>query len=280
MASLRIESEAPGCVKLDREVRVIDGLDRVDLIDVLDKKAVREKESVHLGFAFNVPQGIMRMDIPWAVIRPEIDQMPAACKNHFSVGRWVDVSNEDYGVTWATLDAPLVEVGGMTFNKPTDEKAELPDYDPPGWLDKLEPSQTIYSWVMNNHWFTNYNAYQDGPTTFRYRLLPHRQYDRIGGPAVWDRKQPAAGGSAGPWRRASRRPFLELDTAGRDRRLDQAERGPQGMDCAALRRWRTCRESHLALGAKDANGRVDQQSGRGAGGRRWPGRSTCRPGDW
>ena len=32
---------------------------------------------------------------------------------------------------------------------------------------------------MNNHWFTNYNAYQDGPTTFRYRLLPHRQYDQI-----------------------------------------------------------------------------------------------------
>ena len=117
VASLRIESEAPGCVKLDREIRVIDGLDRVDLIDVLDKKAVREKESVHLGFAFNVPQGVMRMDIPWAVIRPEIDQMPGACKNHFSVGRWVDVSNEAYGVTWATLDAPLVEVGGMTFNQ-------------------------------------------------------------------------------------------------------------------------------------------------------------------
>ena len=70
----------------------------------------------------------------------------------------------------------------MTFNRPTDTSDELnklPDYDPPGWLDKLEPSQTLYSWVMNNHWFTNYKAYQDGPTVFRYRLLPHRQYDQI-----------------------------------------------------------------------------------------------------
>ena len=106
VASLRVESEAPGCIRLDREIRVVNGLDRVEIVNMLDKKAVREKESVHLGFAFNVPQGVMRMDIPWAVIRPEIDQIPAACKNHFSVGRWVDVSNEEYGVTWATLDAP------------------------------------------------------------------------------------------------------------------------------------------------------------------------------
>ena len=57
VASLEIESEAPGCVKLDREIRAIDGLDRVDIVDMLDKKAVRDKESVHLGFAFNVPKG-------------------------------------------------------------------------------------------------------------------------------------------------------------------------------------------------------------------------------
>ena len=85
------------------------------------------------------------MDIPWAVIRPEVDQLPAACKNFFSVGRWADVSNGKYGVTWATLDAPIVEVGGMTFNRACDVNADPPVYDPPGWLDKLEPSQTLYS---------------------------------------------------------------------------------------------------------------------------------------
>ena len=62
---------------------------------MLDKKAVREKEGVHLGFAFNVPDGVMRMDIPWAVMRPEVDQMPGACRKWITVGRWVDVSNRD-----------------------------------------------------------------------------------------------------------------------------------------------------------------------------------------
>ena len=173
VASLLVESDAPGCAKFSREIRVIDGVDRVDIINTLDKTAVREKEGVHLGFAFNVPDGTMRMDIPWAVIRPEIDQLPGACKNWFTVGRWVDVSNREYGVTWATLDAPLVEVGAITAALIGGQN------DPNAWLGKVEPSQTLYSWVMNNHWHTNYRADQSGPTTFRYALQPHKQYDAM-----------------------------------------------------------------------------------------------------
>jgi hypothetical protein len=173
VASLIVESDAPGCVNFRREIRVVAGLDRIDLINTLDKKAIREKEGVHLGFAFNVPGGTMRMDVPWAVVRPELDQMPGSCKNWFTVGRWVDVSNADYGVTWSTLDAPLAEVGAITANI----MGPLPK--PEEWLGKLEPSQTLYSWVMNNHWYTNYRADQDGPTTFRYAMLPHKQYDPV-----------------------------------------------------------------------------------------------------
>jgi hypothetical protein len=169
-ASLVVESDAPGCNKLSREIRVYDGLARVDLINIIDKKAIRTKEGVHFGFGFNVPGGVVRMDIPWAVARPETDQIPGACKNWFTVQRWVDVSNDQYGVTLATPDAPMVEVGGITANlvgSQTNLKA---------WIERLAPSQTLYSWVMNNHWHTNYKADQDGPTVFRYSLLPHGAY--------------------------------------------------------------------------------------------------------
>ena len=30
---------------------------------------------------------------------------------------------------------------------------------------------------MNNHWGTNYRAYQEGPTVFRFVLRPHRRRD-------------------------------------------------------------------------------------------------------
>lgn len=59
-----VESDAPGCVKFTREYRVVDSLDRVDIVNVLDKKAVRRKEGVHLGFTFNVPEGVKRTGIP------------------------------------------------------------------------------------------------------------------------------------------------------------------------------------------------------------------------
>ncbi len=170
VASLLIESEAPGCNRLTREVRLIDGLDRVELTDVLDKKAIRTKEGVHLGFGFNVPEGTMRVDVPWAVVRTELDQIPGACKNWLPIQRWVDISNKDYGVTWATVDAPLIEVGAITANLIGSLS------DPRLWLEHLPVSQTVYSWVMNNHWHTNYRAEQDGRTEFRYAIWPHKAF--------------------------------------------------------------------------------------------------------
>lgn len=168
VASLLIESGAPGCHKLTRELRLIDGIERVDIIDIIDKQKIYEQEAVHLAFPFNVPEGVMRMDTPWAVVRPEEDQLTGACKNYFTVQRWIDVSNADYGVTLATPDAPLVEVGAIT-NDPRGKSV--------GWIKELEPSSTLYSYVMNNYWETNYKAGQEGPTTFRYSIAPHQAFD-------------------------------------------------------------------------------------------------------
>jgi alpha-mannosidase len=76
-------------------------------------------------------------------------------------------------VTWASVDAPLVELGNITatlLGSQTDHRV---------WIRRLAPSQTIYSWVMNNHWHTNYRAEQEGPTTFRYYLRPHLGFDSL-----------------------------------------------------------------------------------------------------
>ena len=44
VASLRIDSDAPGCNQLVREVRVVDGLDRVEFVNHVDRKSVRQKD--------------------------------------------------------------------------------------------------------------------------------------------------------------------------------------------------------------------------------------------
>jgi len=179
IASLIIESDAPGCKSLRRELRIVAGMDYVEIINDVDKERLQAKsyhakegkESVHFAFPFNVPDGNMLLDIPLGMIRPEADQMPSACKNWFTIGRWADVSNKERGITWVTLDAPLVEVGAITANLLNSQ------YDPKVWRKHVPRTQKLYSWAMNNHWGTNYRAYQEGLTRFRFILRPHRKFD-------------------------------------------------------------------------------------------------------
>jgi alpha-mannosidase len=109
-----------------------------------------------------------------AEMQPEIDQLPGSCKNWLPVGRWIDVANEQHGVTWVTLDAPLVEVGGITATMLGSQR------DPTIWREHIERTQKFYSWAMNNHWGTNYRAYQEGAVEFRYALRAHDGYDPAG----------------------------------------------------------------------------------------------------
>ena len=177
VASLIVESDAPGCKTLRRELRVVADGDYVEMINLVDKTRLgvksymaREgKESVNFAFPFNVPDGDMLLDIPFGAIHPEADQMPSACKNWFTVGRWADVSNPERGITWVSLDAPLVQIGGITANLLNSQT------NPDVWRKKVDRTQKLYSWAMNNHWGTNYRAYQEGPTVFRFILRPHRK---------------------------------------------------------------------------------------------------------
>jgi len=181
IASLLIESRAPGCHQLVREIRLTAGQDTVEIINLVDKDRLvarhwkyhdkRGKESLNFGFPFAVPDGQVRLEVPFGVLRPDADQIPGACKNWFTVSRWADVSNEQFGVTWVTLDAPLVQVGGLTANLLNSQT------NPDVWRKEVGPTQKIYSWAMNNHWGTNYRAFQEGQHVFRFLLRPHRGYD-------------------------------------------------------------------------------------------------------
>ncbi len=187
LATLLIESAAPGCNKLAREIRLVNGFDYVEMTNILDKKPATlnphpgdyawantgGKESINFGFPFNVSDGAMKLGLPMAIMRPEIEQIPGSCKNWLEVDGWADVSNKDFGITWATLDAPLVQVGGITATMLGGQT------NPDVWRKKIDPTQKLYSWALNNHWETNYRAYQDGVITFRYALKPHHIFEPV-----------------------------------------------------------------------------------------------------
>jgi alpha-mannosidase len=138
----------------------------------------------------------LRYDVANGVVRSEKDQLAGACKNFFSVQSWVDISNSDYGVTWSTTNAPLVEIGGITAEQP--------------WMKSIQPSSLIYSYVMNNYWHTNYKADQEGPVTFNYSLLPHAAFTAIDAVKFGvERRQPLIVALADP-STSTRRPLMRL----------------------------------------------------------------------
>jgi alpha-mannosidase len=169
LATLAISSDAPGCNTLQREVTVVHGTNRVDLINTIDKKRVRTGEAVHLAFPFNVPQSVVRVDEGYALVRPEADQLAGSCKDYLSAQRWVDVANQDFGVLMTVDEAPLVEVGSM--------HGELPESHHVAWKTEQPSSSLLYSYVMNNYWYTNYKADQEGVSSYHYSLEPHALFD-------------------------------------------------------------------------------------------------------
>ncbi len=164
VATLRIESPAPNCKSLVREITVVDGCDEIFIENRMDKIMERQPEGTFFGFPFNVPGGQWRIDVPWTVVRPEIDQLPGANRNYYCVQRWCDLSSEKFGVTWVTLDANMMQFAPIRYT---------PAWGLDPWRTEIEPGGTLYSWVCNNHWETNYKAGQEGPLTFRYVLRPH-----------------------------------------------------------------------------------------------------------
>jgi alpha-mannosidase len=221
VASLRIESSAPACKRLTRRVKLIAGADYVEISNLVDKERAPlnpnpgkdgpggafaqngNKESIQFAFPFKVPEGQIRVNAPLATMRPEADQLPGSCKNWVPVGRWIDVSNEQFGVTLVSLDAPLVEIGEISANLLGSQR------NPAAWRTHILPAQRFYSWVMNNHWGTNYRAYQEGAVEFRYAVRPHKRYD----PAAASRfaiglSQPLL---AAPGGKSNSMPFLTVE---------------------------------------------------------------------
>ena len=167
VAKLLVESEAEGCNSFSREITIIAGQPQVEITNNIDKQAILKKEGIHIGFAFNIAHPVTRVDIPWGIMELEADQLSGANRNWIAFQRWLDISNNVRGVTWCSLDAPVFESGDMTANILGGAT------NSPKWIRKIQPSATIYSWALNNHWNTNFPLSQEGKIQFRYRILPH-----------------------------------------------------------------------------------------------------------
>jgi hypothetical protein len=168
MKTIREESEAPGCNSLVIDIRIIDDLNLVEIVNNIDKKKIISPEAIHIAFPFKIPGGTMRYDLAYGYCRPELDQLPGSNKNFLEMEHWLDISGEKSGVTVICPEAPLFEAGKLSM----DEKVY-------GWVDSIPSTRTFFSYLMNNYWETNFAASQEGICSYRYILKPHDTFNPV-----------------------------------------------------------------------------------------------------
>jgi hypothetical protein len=103
-------------------------------------------------------------------ITPEQGQIPGANKDFFSVQRWLDVSNNQTGVTICSPQGALFEVGKMVNEEKVINGRKK-------WEDAAQSSPLIFLYAMNNYWYTNYKADQEGKVRFDFYLKFHGPFD-------------------------------------------------------------------------------------------------------
>ena len=152
--------EAPGCVgPLKQSVFLPDTEEYIECDSWWDMGLTVHPEATYILYPFNLPDASARLDLGGQPMVPGSDQLPGVCLDYFTVQGWVDLSNEELGVTVAMPENPMVQLGDFHFGHNQAECA-------------LERPMLL-GWVTNNYWETNFRAHQPGQVHARYRILPH-----------------------------------------------------------------------------------------------------------
>jgi len=176
-SSLKISGHIEYMCKFEHEIILYSQLKRVDIVNRIMKKPVFPKETVHYAFPFAIPtdyhfwvdnmshQNTYKIDVPGGVMQPDLDQMPGSIRDNYVARHWVSISRGDYGAVWSSVDAPLVELGGIH----TDKYLPWITMQDDNWLAR----GWLYSFLMHNHWVVDVPIAQGGDYLFRYSLATH-----------------------------------------------------------------------------------------------------------
>jgi len=148
----------PG-VKFIREVRVYHAIKRIDVLLRLTKEIVTSYESLYLAFPFDAEKPEVWIENAGAVYRAGADQLPGSCTDWHSLGEHLVVSSSRHSTILTPRDTPLVQLGRIRTGE---------------WSENLQVDNGhVYAWLMNNMWFTNFPAHQEGEVELCWSITSH-----------------------------------------------------------------------------------------------------------
>lgn len=182
-ASLLVSSEGAGCPRITQEVVLYEHMKRVDFANRVLKDFTPLME-LYFAFPFDIEHPQFRYEGSNSVIEPLRDQFPGSNTDCYTMQHWADVSDGRFGVTFAGVEAHLVEFGGLW---PGYVSQAHHGVAPPGFGHAfLKPGELtkghIYSYVLDSNFRTNFHPAQQGDMLWRYSITTHMGDWRQGRP--------------------------------------------------------------------------------------------------
>jgi len=181
-STIRLRGSLDGCPAVTQDLTLYHKIKRIDVAIRLLRDSTPNLE-LYCAFPFQVANPSFRYEATGAVIEPLRDQLPGTNTDYYAVQHWVEVSNEEAGLLWTALDAPMAEFGGLWpgYVSGAHHGVTPPGYGHP-FLQSGEPKRGhIYSLLMYNNFRTNFVNVHTGEALFRYSLTT-RAAER---PAGW-----------------------------------------------------------------------------------------------
>ncbi|MBK8048055.1 MAG: PAS domain S-box protein [Anaerolineales bacterium] len=161
--TVEVRLAAPGARSVRVRYSLPDDEPSLHIDMVVDKEQVTRAEAIYVVFPFAMENPTFHLDLNGVAMEPDSEQLPGSCRDWYGIQRWAEVGDATASVTLAPLDAPLIQVGGITTGR---------------WAHVLDThAAMLVSWALHNYWDTNFQASQGGEILFRYRLTSSGHYD-------------------------------------------------------------------------------------------------------
>jgi alpha-mannosidase len=158
-----LESAAPSTPRIRTEILLVSAEKRIDFTYSLYKEYALSKEAVYVAFPFAAERPAFAYETQNGWVDPARDELAGGSREWYAVQHWAAVRGEGWSAAIVPHDAPLVNFGDLVRGN---------------WPLEFQPrSATIFSWLMNNYWGTNFAPGQGGDFVFRYTLVSGPGFD-------------------------------------------------------------------------------------------------------
>jgi len=161
--SIRISADMEGFEKgkenapkgLELEIRLFKNAKKIDFQYKAAKEIVTTPEALYVAFPFALPESRIVFETIGGILT-QGQQLPGSSSDWNAAQNFVSVRGAKGQIIVVSNEIPLWQFSDFNMGK-------FERYPKPGntWL---------YSWVMNNYWFTNFRAFQEGGFHWGYQI--------------------------------------------------------------------------------------------------------------